>query len=187
MLVLVESQCFAKFDTPGSKRGLVDANLASAEVHRPLNFGLSIRHAFFQGIKQGCVRTDNASRGFFRQRIAMILSPRTDSASRGPEAVTSASRGTRAPRPLLSPRPMALGNWYARPMENPAKRCEKRWLRVTSTGAVERSEAMAPASGGGQDRDQPAPGVAIRIDIPGDDAVAVRRLSGPRDALSVRT
>src|SRR5688572_5737763 len=54
MLVLVESQCFAKFDAPGSKRGLVDANLASAEVHRPLDFGLSIRHAFFEGIKQGC-------------------------------------------------------------------------------------------------------------------------------------
>src|SRR5688572_2221850 len=54
MLVLVESQCFAKFDTPGSKRGLVDANLAGAEVHRPLNFGFSMSHIVFQGIKQVC-------------------------------------------------------------------------------------------------------------------------------------
>jgi hypothetical protein len=106
------------------------------------------------------VRTDNASRGFFRQRIAMILSPRTDSASRSPEAVTNATRGTRAPRPLLSHRPMAPGSRYARPMENPANGCEKRRLRAMSAGAAEHPGAMAPASGGGQDRVQPAPGVA---------------------------
>src|SRR5262245_62356034 len=47
------------------------------------------------------MRTDNASRGFIRQRIAMVLSPRSDNASRGPEAETNATRGTRAPGPLL--------------------------------------------------------------------------------------
>src|SRR5262249_9949763 len=39
----------------------------------------------------------------------------------------------------------------------------------------------------GQDRDQAAPRVTVRADIPGGDAVTVRRLSGPRDAMSVRT
>jgi HNH endonuclease len=39
----------------------------------------------------------------------------------------------------------------------------------------------------GQDRDQAAPRVTDRADIPGGDAVTVRRLSGPRDALSVRS
>src|SRR6516165_9281381 len=106
----------------------------------------------------GQVRTDNASRGFFRQCIAMVLSPRTDNASRSPEVVTKVTRGSRALRPLLSPRPMALGSRSARHMENPANRCEKRLLRVTSTGTVERSEAMATTNGGGQDRDQPRAG-----------------------------
>src|SRR5687767_912581 len=52
MLVLVESQCFPKLDTPRSKLRLVNTNLASAEVHCPLNFGFSMRHIVFQGIKQ---------------------------------------------------------------------------------------------------------------------------------------
>src|SRR5688572_4849998 len=47
MLVLVESQCFPKLDTPGAKFRLVNTNLASAEVHCPLNFGFSISHIFF--------------------------------------------------------------------------------------------------------------------------------------------
>src|SRR5215472_16902393 len=135
--------------------------------------------------RKAFLRTDNASRGFFRQRITLVLSPRTDSASRSPEAVTSATRGTRAPRPLLSYRPMALGSRYARPRENPANRCKERRLRAMSAGAAEHSGAMAPARGGEQDRVQPSPGVAVRTDIPGGDAVAVRRLSRPRDALSV--
>ena len=54
MLVLVESQCFPKLDTPGSKLRLVNTNLASAEVHRPLNFRFSVSHIVFQGIKQVC-------------------------------------------------------------------------------------------------------------------------------------
>src|SRR5262245_13164124 len=54
MLVLIEPQCFSKFDTPGSKFRLVNTNLASAEIHRPLNFGLGISHIVFRGIKQAC-------------------------------------------------------------------------------------------------------------------------------------
>src|SRR5262245_45502572 len=47
MLVLVESQCFPKLDTPGSKFRLVNTNLAGAEIHRPLNLGFSISHIVF--------------------------------------------------------------------------------------------------------------------------------------------
>src|SRR5262245_39536947 len=54
MLVLVESQCFPKFDTPGSKCRLVNTNLAGAEVHCPLNFGFGMSQIVFQGIKQVC-------------------------------------------------------------------------------------------------------------------------------------
>lgn len=54
MIILVESQCFPKFDTSGSKFRLVNTNLASAEVHCPLNFGFSMSHIVFQGIKQVC-------------------------------------------------------------------------------------------------------------------------------------
>jgi len=49
------------------------------------------------------VRTDSASRGFFRQRIAYFLSPRTDSASLSLEMQANAAPGTWAPMLSHSP------------------------------------------------------------------------------------
>ena len=53
--------------------------------------------------EQGEVRTDSASRGFFRQCIALFWSPRTDSSLLSSEAKANALRGTWAP--LLSHSP----------------------------------------------------------------------------------
>ena len=52
-------------------------------------------------------------------------------------------------------------------------------------GEVEHSRAMPRRAEGGRNRHQSARKVAVRPDIPGGDAVADKRRSGPRDALSV--
>ena len=52
-------------------------------------------------------------------------------------------------------------------------------------GIVEQIESQVQGGGWTRPR-QPAPRMTVRADIPGGDEVAIRRLSGPRDALSVR-
>src|SRR5262249_57040072 len=56
------------------------------------------------------LRTDNASRSFFRQRIAPLRSAWTDSASRSPEAEGNACRGPWALMLFRSPEPTAAAN-----------------------------------------------------------------------------
>ena len=123
----------------------------------------------------------------------------SDSASRtfcrlGPTAHRSVWRCRRMLLPALglpcfrTPRADVVGEpMLEAPRKIRANRREKRVLRGTTTGAVEHSRAMPPEGGGGRNRHQSARKVAVQPDIPGGDAVADKRRSERRDALSVGT
>jgi len=94
---------------------------------------------FFRGL-----RTDNASLTFFRQRIAYLLSLRTDSASLSSVVEKDAVCGTSALVLPRSPGRLRRRADAGGPTESPANCQEKVAPRGTTTGAVEHTWATLP-------------------------------------------
>ena len=123
------------------------------------------------------VRTDNASLTFFRQRIAYLLSLRTDSAWLVPVVEKDALRGTWALVLPPSPRRLRRRADAGGPTESPANPREKLAPRGMTTARSSTLGRCFRCAERDRTATNPRCKVADRADIPVGDAVAEERPS----------